>query len=366
MKTAIVVGGGMSGSTAAYLLAKEGWTVRLFEGKSCLGGGCRTFHCGGHPYTIGPRPLYTEYEQVYNFLCQFIRMERFELFVRTYVERDNEFYSYPIHEEDIPLMPDKNEIYKEIEDRPPISEDMNFEEYYIATLGRTLYDKFVNNYSKKMWGITSNTEFTDFAWSLKGVALKTGERNVRKDLIHAHPIDMDGYNKYFDMIYDYVEVHLDKWIDEFDPEKMRIKVEGEWIQGDILVSTTSVDRLMNYAFGKLRYIGRKFIPIVLPVENVIPDPTRYLYYSGNEEFTRVVEYKKLYRYKSPFTLIGIEFPSSENEMYPFPIKSEREKAQKYLTGLPKNVFSLGRMGRYKYDNIGQVIMQGYELLDQLK
>ncbi len=366
MKTAIIIGGGMAGVTTAHFLHKDGWKVRLFEAHNVLGGGCHTFHYGGHPYTLGPRPIYTEYEEVFNFLNQFVPMKRFKLYTRTYVAQDDMFYSYPIHEDDISIMPDRETILKELAEAPAPHADMNFEEYYIASLGPTLYEKFVNHYSKKMWGITDNTELTDFSWSLKGVALKKGARNVRDDLIHAHPSNMDGYNPYFESIVDKVEVNLNTKITRFDPERRRIKADGIWIQGDILVSSTSLDLLMNYAFGELRYIGRKFIPIVLPCEQIIPDPTLYLYYGGQEHYTRIVEYKKLYGYNSPFTLIGVEIPSFKNKLYPYPIKSEEEKAKQYLDNLPEGVYSIGRLGRYKYDNIGQVYMQARELAKNLK
>jgi len=366
MKTAIIVGGGMGGVTAAYLLSKKGWKVRVFEANNFLGGGCRTLNCGIHPYTIGPRPIYTEHEEVFAYLSEFAKMEKFDLLLQTFVAEDDQFYSYPIHEDDISLMPDKVAIDNELNNRSKIHENMNFEEYYTASLGNILYEKFINNYSKKMWGVKSNTELTDFNWSLKGAPLKKGSRIVREgEIIHAHPINRDGYNNYFDMIYDMAEVNLNILIEDFDAVNKKIKVKDEWIQGDILISTASVDSLMNYRFGELRYIGRKFIPLVLPVSQVIPDPITYLYYAGNEPHTRIVEYKKLYRYDSPFTLIGIEIPSFGNKMYPYPIKSEREKAKQYLDNIPENVFSVGRLGRYKYDNIGEVIFQVKDIVENL-
>lgn len=366
MKKAIVIGGGVCGATAAYLLAKEGWQVKLFEKNDYLGGGIRTFFNGGHPYTIGPRPLYTPYEKVYKYLNEFIPVKPFKLFLNTYVERDGQFYSFPIHQDDIEQMPDKETIKKELATQAPITPEMNFEEYYTASVGKSLYDKFINEYSKKMWGVKSNTELTDFAWSLKGMALKTGSKQVRDDLIHAHPVNKDGYNQYFERIKGRFECNLNCTIEAYDVEKKAIKVQGEWQSGDILVSTTSIDLLMNYCYGELKYIGREMMTLVLPVEQVVPDPVMYLHYPNEEIFTRVVEYKKLYRYKSPHTLLGIEIPSFKNKMYPYPIKAEREKAQKYLDHLPAGVYSMGRMGRYVYDNIGEVIMQAFELVEKVK
>ncbi len=366
MKTAIIVGGGMCGCTCAHLLKKAGWKVRIFEKDNVLGGGCRTFFCGGHPYTKGPRPLYTPYEKAVSYLAEFVHMEDIDLYLLTYVEGDHQFYSFPVHEDDIPMMHDADQIYLELSEAPPIDDKMNFAQYYVASIGETLYNKFINQYSKKMWDVESNNELTDFSWSLKGMALKRGTRRVRPDLLMAHPTEMTGYNNFFKEATKEVEVNFNTDITEFDVENQSIKIGEEWIKGDILVSTTSVDMLMNYSYGELRYIGRDFYELVLPCEHIVPDPISYLHYGGKEKFTRIVEYKKLYRYQSPTTLLGIEVPSHNNKLYPYPIKSEREKAQQYLDNLPENVFSMGRLGQYKYDNIGDVIMEAYDLIEKVE
>ena len=49
--------------------------------------------------------------------------------------------------------------------------------------------------------------------------------------------------------------------------------------------------------------------IVLPVEYCLPKDVYFQYFSGKEKHTRIVEYKKLTKYKSNHTLIGIEKPS---------------------------------------------------------
>lgn len=356
----------MCGCASANLLLADGWNVKLFEKEDYLGAGCRTFLYGGHPYTIGPRPLYTPYEKAVSYLRKFVKMHEIELYLNTYVERDNQFYFFPPFIDDILKMPDSKKINEELKNRPLIHEGMNFEEYYIASIGETLYNKFINNYSKKMWNAQSNTELTDFSWSLKGLPLKEGTPRIRADLIMEHPSDVSGYNNFFDCATEGAEVYLNTMITEFDLEKKAVKVNDEWIKGDILVSTASVDLLMRYRYGELRYIGREFMKLVLPAEHIIPDPILYLHYANDEKFTRIVEYKKLYHYESPTTLLGIEFPSLKNKMYPYPIKEERERAEKYLNDLPKNVFSMGRFGKYKYDNIGDVIMEAYEMMDTLK
>lgn len=47
-KKITIIGGGITGLSAAYLAAKDGWDVTVLEGSSQLGGLIRTFHIGGN------------------------------------------------------------------------------------------------------------------------------------------------------------------------------------------------------------------------------------------------------------------------------------------------------------------------------
>ena len=65
MKKAIVIGGGFSGCTAAYMLNEKGFNVTIIEGSSQLGGGVRTMSYYGHPYTYGPHHLLCDLNEMY-------------------------------------------------------------------------------------------------------------------------------------------------------------------------------------------------------------------------------------------------------------------------------------------------------------
>ena len=54
-KSAAIIGGGFSGCSYAYFLAKNGWDVIIIEKSNLIGGGVKTFFHGGHPFTYGPR-----------------------------------------------------------------------------------------------------------------------------------------------------------------------------------------------------------------------------------------------------------------------------------------------------------------------
>jgi UDP-galactopyranose mutase len=359
----LIIGGGFAGCIAAQMLSAKGHKITLVERAAELGGSCRTFWYGGHPYTLGPRHFLTRDEKVFEFLNKSCPMRRYDQgheFL-TYVEPDHRFYHFPIHRDEVSEMPDSAKILGELAKVPGPESARNLEEYWMMSVGPTLYDKFVNNYSKKMWSIESNTEITDFGFTPKGVALKTGSKAAWDNAISGFPLAPNGYDDYFPAATKDCEVLLRTNIDDYDIDKHKVKIGGEWRQFDIIISTISPEIVMKNAFGPLRWMGRDFLKLVLPVEWCFPKEIYFLYYANEEPFTRIVEYKKFYQYKSDSTLIGIEIPSFRNKLYPFPTKKDQEIHQRYMDALPENVYFIGRNGSYRYLDVGLIIEQCFRV-----
>ncbi|MET0652812.1 MAG: FAD/NAD(P)-binding protein, partial [Hyphomicrobiaceae bacterium] len=116
MKKALVIGGGFAGCASVHqLLLMDTWDVTLVEAAPFLGAGVRTFWYGGHPYTFGPRHFLTQNREVYDYLDKYCPLRRcLDHEFLTYVERDNEFYNFPIHRDDIARMPDRDKVNAEL------------------------------------------------------------------------------------------------------------------------------------------------------------------------------------------------------------------------------------------------------------
>ena len=351
---ATVLGGGFAGTTVAHLLARDGWHVELWEKENHLGGGCRTFFYGGHPFTYGPRLYYGYSEKVFKWVDSIIKIRRFPFELRTYVEQDCRFYSYPIHSEDIPQMPDREEIEKELKSLDNSKEPQNFDEYWLQRVGRRLYDKFVNNYSKKMWMIEDNRIFDIFKWSAKDKAIETGTREAYKGSYIGYPVNLEAYNPYFDRMVGGVEVI-----------RGRTYKAGEETQSDVVVSTIPIDEFCGYRFGELPYVGRDFSVFILPCRQVFPGDVRFCHYAGKEPHTRITEFKKITYYESEDSLFVLETPSKKNKLYPYLTKANMALTDKYLKSLQENVHSIGRLGTYKYSTIEQTIVQAFECYSKI-
>ena len=146
-----------------------------------------------------------------------------------------------------------------------------------------------------------------------------------------------------------------------------MKIKGEWSTWDIIVSTLSPEDIFHSCFGPLRWMGRDFLKIVLPVQEALPKHIYFLYYANDEPFTRIVEYKKFFEWDrdSPTTMIGIEVPSFRNKLYPFPMAADQALAKKYLDLLPQDVYSIGRMGTYRYLDIGNIVEQCFDISEKI-
>lgn len=368
MKEALIIGGGFAGCAAAHQFALlGGWAVTAVETAPFLGAGVRTSWYGGHPYTFGPRHFLTQNREVYEFLNKYVplRLCPDHEFL-TYVERDQQFYNFPIHRDDVARMPDREKIEQELVSVRGAAEAKNLEDYWVRSVGRTLYEKFIDSYSKKMWVVGDNKEIDTFSWSPKGVALKEGPRAAWDTAISAYPYATNGYNDYFDIATRDATVLLSTTITRYDIPRKRVQLGGEWRTFDVIVNTVSPDLLFEMAYGELSYVGRDFHKIVLPMEHCFPDHVYFLYYANEERFTRLVEYKKFTLHESPTTLIGMEIPSLNGKYYPLPIKAEQAKAKKYFDEMPEGVFSIGRAGSYRYDvDIDDCIAQAMDVAQKL-
>ena len=89
---------------SCHLLKKkdEGWNVDLIERSAFLGAGNKTMFYGGHPYTFGPRHFLTQDVPVFEYLNELLPIRKCQEheFI-TYVEKDSQFYNFPINRQDI-------------------------------------------------------------------------------------------------------------------------------------------------------------------------------------------------------------------------------------------------------------------------
>ncbi len=368
MKKAVIIGAGFAGCTMANMLKKKGFDITIIEKAAFLGGGVRTFFYKGHPYTYGPRHLNVnkDNDEVWKYLNENIDLRLLSHNVLTLPSNDNSFFSYPPRKDELKEMKNYDKIQEELNQLEENKIATNFEEYQTFSMGQTLYDGFINDYSKKMWGIDDNKELNLDNTPVHKTVLRTKESDYFEGKQYtAYPKNLNGYNDYFDKCVEDCNVYLNSVVEEYDIKNSRIKFNNEWLEPDIIISTISLDELFNYKYNKLKYRGRDFIKMLFPIERITPESYYFLYYAGDEPYTRIVEYKLLTGYKSKETLLVMEIPSDKNNLYPYTIKKDVDEANKYKELLPKNVFSVGRLGTYKYQCMDEIIANCLNIIKNL-
>lgn len=384
MKKALIIGGGIGGAVAAIELSKrQGWSCTIVEASMRLGAGLRTHWVSGLPCTFGPRHFLTHDESCFSYINSIIPMRLCaEHEFITYVEDDCAFYSYPIHEDDVPRMPEADAINRELASLDEAFKGRSFRlttgeserdlpasdyrDFWLKSVGPTLYKKFIQSYTQKMWRVEDESIIDDFSWSPKGVAVKRGPRAGWDSAISAYPSDQSGYDRIFDIAASVCEVRLGSRVEFLDPRICESKIGSVQERWDVVINTTPIDSLMDYCYGRLKYIGRDIDFITLPIEFALPPNVYFCYYAGREKFTRVTEYKKFSRVAAPHTVISLERPSENGRLYPMPIREERERFQRYISEAGDNFHSIGRLGlfNYRYD-IDDVVSQARSVVASL-
>ena len=370
MPSVLIIGGGFAGCAAAHLLSDiPNISVDLVEKAPFLGAGNKTRWYGGHPYTFGPRHFLTPYDDVFSYLNNILPINLCpEHEFISYVEPDNRFYAYPINMQDVRTMPDYNQISTELEQcKRRIStgslDASNLEEYWIQSVGSTLYKKLIEPYNKKMWLVDSVSQIDTFKWSPKGVAIKDGPKAAWDNVYSGYPHSPTGYDDYFPFATSQANVFLNTTIDHVDLTNKTVSINGNQKSYDIIVNTVGLDTILPDILPPLPYLGRKLELIVFPTEFVFPENVYFLYYPGNEGFTRLVEYKKFTKHKDPYSLIGMEIPvNNGGQDYPMPFKWAQRLATEYHSLFPENTYSMGRAGSYLYGiDIDDCIKQAFSL-----
>lgn len=362
-KTLLVLGAGFAGATVAHLLKREFDEIVVIESSSHAGGGCRTDWYGGHPYTFGPRIFFSRDEEVIATLTGLVPVRRFDTISWTYVDADGQFYNYPLQSSDLPKMPDHDAIKQELDSRAGESPGIeDFERYWIDAIGPTLYGKFIDKYSKKMWGIESNRCLSaQWDWVNRGVPIRDGDVRLYTDQFQGYPAAADGYNSFFSKALEGARFVNRTRVISLDADGRSVLTTAGKFTGDVIVNTLPVDDLFQSVYGRLQYCGRTFLKFVLPVEHALPPDITWIHYSGDEPFTRITEFKKITGHNSPHTLLGIEIPDGRSRFYPVQSATEKLRFSQYQSIFPKNFFSIGRHGSFKYKGIPDAIRDALDV-----
>lgn len=420
-KKVLVLGGGVAGSSLCHFLDKKGYSVTLIEKNREVGGLARTMTYAGHPYEFGPHiwfwPGGVENE-VNNVVHELSNGELYYIDRKllSFIAEDQKAYRYPLHYDDISKMPEEGKIRSEIavhrdddnklkEDEMPVIGQCSFEEYFQAAVGETLYNKFMANYTWKMWNIPGNELQTRMVWAdrfmhaytdkeqggMKGYdPLKFSNHTLGKGIqFQVYP--KGGWNVIWDAMVSGARVVNDTVLRIEDEKRpyvsMRSGDKYYFDDYDHVINTLDIDEL--WGDDCLPYTGRMMIPLVLPsLSSAFPDETESVHYSAAEFVTRVTEMKVITRHQSPDTLLLIEVPilpaadeafpentlefAKQNNLYArkaYPQQSKQavEMYERYVKkgAHINNLIHCGRHAQFRYWGMPETVNSALQLSKKL-
>ncbi|MFL5780899.1 MAG: UDP-galactopyranose mutase, partial [Thermoleophilaceae bacterium] len=235
----------------------------------------------------------------------------------------------------------------------------NSEDVVVAKVGRELYEKFFRGYTRKQWQ-RDPSELAASVCARIPIRTNVDDRYFTDSF---QKIPLDGYTRMFERILDHplidVSLESDYW---------ELKDE---IEHGHLVYTGPVDKFFDFRFGPLPYRSLEW-----ELRNVPTPDGAYLQPAGsiNEPsedvpYTRVTEFRRISGQEShDSTTLAVEFPRAEGDpYYPIPNDETRALYRKYeaLGAELPDVTFVGRLARYQYLNMDQVVGQALSTAEKL-
>ncbi len=356
----LIVGSGLYGAVFAQEAKKAGKKVLVIERRPHIAGNVYTEDIEGiHVHKYGAHIFHTNNEEVWNYLNQFVRFNRFTN--SPVANYKGELYSLPFNMYTFNRMwgvvtpQQAKEKIEEQRKAAGITNPKNLEEQAISLVGTDIYEKLVKGYTEKQWG----RDCKDLpAFIIKRLPVRfTFDNNYFNALYQGIPIG--GYTKLVERLMDGIEVKLGE---DYLEDR-----EGFDRLAERVIYTGPIDSFFGCCLGHLEYRSVRFDTQVLDTPN-FQGNAAVNYTDRETPWTRIIEHKWFEFGKDeegndlPKTVISREYSSEwkpGQEPY-YPVNDEKngtlfQKYQELAEQTAGKVRFGGRLGEYKYYDMDQVV-----------
>jgi UDP-galactopyranose mutase len=362
----LIVGAGYAGSIMAERLTSQlGQRVLVIDRRDHIAGNAYDYldEHGVLVHKYGPHIFHTTSGKVVAYLSDFTDWRPYEH--RVLARVDGKLVPMPINRTTI------NELYglglttdEEVESflaerAEPRDYIRNSEDVVVAKVGRDLYEKFFRGYTRKQWQ-------RDPSELHASVCARIPIRTNEDDRYFTDPFQKmpaDGYTKMFERLLSDSRIDV-----RLETDFVEVKDQVEY---DHLVYTGPVDAFFDYRFGALPYRSLEF-----ELRNEPTPDGGYFQPSAsvNEPredvpYTRITEFRHMTgQERHDSSTMAVEYPRANGDpYYPIPTDETRALYKRYAAlaeELPDVTF-VGRLARYQYLNMDQVVGQALAAFDKL-
>lgn len=348
----LVVGAGFAGSVLAERLATTmDKRILLIDKRDHVGGNTFDYfdQAGILVHRYGPHIFHTNSAEVMEYLSQFSEWRDYEH--RVLASVDGQLVPIPINLDTI------NRLYNLSLDAAGMQAFLDArievpslirtsEDIVVNRVGRELYTKFFQGYTRKQWGLDPSQLDSSVAGRIP-IRLNQDDRYFT-DTFQAMP--KHGYTRLFERMLDHPNIEQALGIDYRDIRKI--------YPGIKTIFTGPVDEFFGYRHGRLPYRSLSFDHQTFDQEQYQSAPV--INFPNDHDYTRVTEFKYLTGQKSAKTSVVFEYPKADGDpYYPIPRPENAAIYAKYreLAEKTEGVHFVGRLATYKYYNMDQVVAQ---------
>jgi UDP-galactopyranose mutase len=363
----LIVGAGLSGLVFAERAAGIGRTSLIVDKRDHIGGNCydEIDQHGLLIHRYGPHYFRTNSPKIVEYLSQFTAWHQVNYKIKVYT--NGKYWNFPINlntfEQLIGADADSETFESWLaSNRIPIKKPSNSEEAVISQVGWELYRLFYEGYTKKQW----NCHPRELDASVCGRIPVRTNRDDRYLQETFQALPKAGYTAMFQQMV------------ESCGDRIRIILNEDFrairkvIDYKKMVYTGPIDAFYDHYFGPLPYRSLEFSREHYNRHQLIKrraisgidgfyQPAMQVNYPCENDFTRIVELKHATGQRNPGSTIvkeyPVEFDADHEPYYPVPNPQSTELYKKYraLADREKDVLFIGRLARYKYYNMDQIV-----------
>jgi len=348
-QSVVIAGAGLSGATAARILADAGLDVLICEKRPYVGGNsadCYDQH-GVMVHRFGPHAFHTSDPEVWAFVNRFAKFNNY--WHKVMAVLGSKILPIPVNLVTIEkAYANPHMIFHAKHGRYTIRQLMNHEDPEMKKLGHWVWDNFYLGYSSKQWGLHPK-DLPD--WIIDRVPVVFNREPYYHALDKWQGLPIGGYTAMVERMLDHPKIVL----------KLNEEVT---LDSASLIYTGSLDSLFGYRHGTLPYRSLRF-----EWEHSKSGPmqkcAQYNYPDVTDKFTRIIEFRHMtddLGWRGATTLCR-EYPAEKGEPF-YPVAGEdaaRLHDQYERSAEKAGVWCLGRLAQYKYINMDQAIKQAMEM-----